>query len=108
MRVHFWRRHVQDIVIISEEVNLPHPRFSRCDMLVLWRSLNEKHKSTAMCRSGAERKRRQLADTEMRESTEMAFESYWKQLKTVPSFNYLGRILKGGGRLLASGGGEPG
>ena len=40
MRVHFWRRHVWDIVIILEEGNLPHPRCSRCDMLVPWRYLN--------------------------------------------------------------------
>ena len=26
MRVHFWRRHVRDVVIILEEENLPHPR----------------------------------------------------------------------------------
>ena len=26
MRVHFWRRHVRDVVIILEEGNLPHPR----------------------------------------------------------------------------------
>ena len=25
MRVHFWRRHVRDTVIILEEGNLPHP-----------------------------------------------------------------------------------
>ena len=48
MRVHFWRRHVRDIVIILEEGNLPHPRCSRCDMMVPWRSLNGRHKSTAM------------------------------------------------------------
>ena len=28
MRVHLWRRHVRDIVIILEEGNLPHPRWS--------------------------------------------------------------------------------
>ena len=33
----------------------------------------------------------------MRESTEMAFEVYGKQLKTVPSFKYVGRILTAGG-----------
>ena len=96
MRVHFWRRHVRDVVIILEEGNLPHPNCPRCDMLVPWRSLNGKHKSTAMCRSGAERKRRRLAETEIQESTEMAFEVYWKQLKTVSSFKYLGRILTAG------------
>ena len=65
-------------------------------MLVPWRYLNGRHKSTAMCRSGAERKRRRLVETEMQESTEMAFEVYGKQLKTVPSFKYLGRILTAG------------
>ena len=49
-----------------------------------------------MCRSGAERKTRRLAETEIRESTEMAFVVYWKQLKMVPSFKYLGRILTAG------------
>ena len=49
-----------------------------------------------MFRSGAERKRRRLAETEIRESTEMTFEVYGKQLKTVPSFKYLGRILTEG------------
>ena len=65
-------------------------------MLVPWRSLNGRHKSTGMYRSGAERKRRRLAETEIRESTEMAFEVYGHKLKTVPSFKYLGRILTEG------------
>ena len=34
-----------------------------------------------------------LAEMEVRESTEMAFEDYGEQSKTVPSFKYLGRIL---------------
>ena len=96
MRVHFWRRHVQDAVIILEEGNIPHPMCPQCDMLVLWRSLNERHKSTAMCRSGAKMKRRQLVETEIRESTKMEFEFYRKQLKTAPSFKYLGRIMTAG------------
>ena len=29
MRVHFWRRHVWDVVIILEEGNLPRPRCPR-------------------------------------------------------------------------------
>ena len=49
-----------------------------------------------MCRSGVERKRLRLEETEIRESTEMDFEVYGKQLKTVPSFKYLGRILTAG------------
>ena len=96
MRMHLCSRHARDIVIILEEGNLPHPRFSRCDMLVLWRALNGKHRDTAMCRSGAERKRWQMAETELRESTEMAFEAYGKPLEAVPSFKYLGRIMTAG------------
>ena len=40
MRVHFWRRHVRDTIIILEEGNLPHPRCENCDMFVPWRALN--------------------------------------------------------------------
>ena len=69
MRVHFWRRTVRDTVIILEEGNLSHPRCENCDMLVPWRSLNGPHKDTAMCRSGAERKRRRITEAEIREST---------------------------------------
>ena len=67
------------------------------NMLVPWRALNGRHKSTAMCRSGADRRRRRLAETEVRESTEMAFEVYRDQLQTVPSFKYLWIILTEGG-----------
>ena len=45
---------------------------------------------------GTERKRWRLAETEIRESMEMAFEVYGGQLKTVPSFNYLEKILRRG------------
>ena len=67
-----------------------------CDMLVPWRALNTRHKDTAMCRSGAERKRRRLTEAEIRESTEMAFEAYGEQLQLVPRFTYLGRVMTAG------------
>ena len=44
--------------------------------MVPWRALNGGHKNTVMCKSGVERKRRRLAEAEIRESTEMAFEAY--------------------------------
>ena len=96
MRVHFWRRQVRDTVIILEEGNLPLPRCKNCDMLVPWRALNGRHKDTAMCRNGSERKRRRLAEAEIRESTEMAFEAYGEQLESVPRFTYLGRVMTAG------------
>ena len=49
-----------------------------------------------MCRSGAEKKRRRLAEAEVRDSAEMTFEVYEEQLQAVPSFKYLGRILTEG------------
>ena len=48
------------------------------------------------CKSGVERKRRQLAEAEIRESTEMAFDSYGEQLESVPRFTYLGRVMTAG------------
>ena len=49
-----------------------------------------------MCKSGVERKRRRLAEAEIRESTEMAFEVYREQLELVPRFTYLGRAMAAG------------
>ena len=49
-----------------------------------------------MCRSGAEKKRQRLAEAEVRDSAEIAFEVYGEQLQAVPSFKYMGRILTEG------------
>ena len=43
-RVHFWRRHFRNTVVVLEEGNLPHPWCPLCDMLVPWRALNGKHR----------------------------------------------------------------
>ena len=66
MWVHFYHQNVQNTVIILEEGNLPHPRCSRCNMLVPWRALNRRHLSTAQCAKGRDRKLRQMAEEEMR------------------------------------------
>ena len=42
------------------------------------------------------KKRRRLAEAEIRESTEMAFEVYRKQIESVPRFTYLGRVMTAG------------
>ena len=96
MRMHFCNQHVRDIVIILEEGNLPHPRCSLCDMLVPWRALNGWHHATAMCKKGAERKRRRMAEAKLKDSTERAFEAYGKPLDTVSTFKYLGRVMTAG------------
>ena len=65
-------------------------------MLVPWGSLNGRHKDTAMCRSGADKKRRRNTEAEIRESAERAFEAYGGQLESVSSFTYLGRVMTAG------------
>ena len=45
---------------------------------------------------GADKKIRRLAEAEVRDSAEMAFEVYRKQIQSVPRFKYLGRILAEG------------
>ena len=87
---------MRDTIIILEEGNLPHPRCENCDMFVPWRALNGRHKSTMMCKMGAERKRRRLAEAVIRESTEMAFEVYGHQTQSVLRFKYLGRVMMEG------------
>ena len=37
-----------------------------------------------------------MAEAELRDSTERAFESYGKALETVSSFKYLGRVMTAG------------
>ena len=94
--MHLCSRNVQDIVIILEEGNLPHPRCSRCDILVPWRALNGRHHATVMFRKGAEPKRRRMVEAELWDSTERAFEAYGKPLETVTTFKYLGRVMMEG------------
>ena len=95
MQMHFFNRHVRDIVIILEEGNLHHPRCPQCDMLVTWRSLNGRHHANAQWKRGVERKRRRMVEAEFRESTERDFEDYGKPLETVSTFKYLGRVWCG-------------
>ena len=80
-------------MITLDEGNLPHPRCSRCDMMVPGRELNGRHHATAMCKKGAEIKRRRMAEAELRDSTERAFEAYGKTLDTVSTFKYLGQVM---------------
>ena len=61
--------HSGDTVIIVEEVNPPHPRFPRCDMLVLWVALNGRHPNTTHCTKKVEWNRRRLSAEEVRSST---------------------------------------
>ena len=50
------------------------------------KKINGRHKDTEMCRSVAVKKWRRDTETEIRESTERAFEAYGGQLEAVDSF----------------------
>ena len=97
MQVHLFHWHVRDTVIILEEVNLPHPRCPRCDIMVPCHALNGSHLTTAQCAKGAERKRRRLKEEYLREISKRAFQAYGEPLETVTLFKYLGRVMTVGG-----------
>ena len=83
---HFLHWHVLNTVVILEEGNLPHPRCTRCDMLVPRKALNSRHPATAQCAGGVEWKRRRLVEAEMREISERNFEEYGEPLEKVMKF----------------------
>ena len=86
MQVHFLHRHVLDTVVILEEGNLPHPWCTRCDILVPRRALKGRHPNTAQCARGGERKRQRLAEADLRDSSESAFEAYEEPLENLTAF----------------------
>ena len=65
-------------------------------MLFPWQALISRHPVTAQCARGAERKRRRLAEADLRESLERDFKAYKEPLENVTVFRYLGRVLKAG------------
>ena len=93
MRLHFVHRHVHNTVVILKEGNLPLPRCPWCDLQVSRNALNGRHLGTSQCRTETERKRRRLADAEMRITLEREFHTYREQMRAVTEFRYLGRVL---------------
>ena len=58
--------------------------------------MNGCHPDNAQCARGAERKRRRIAEAELRERLEREFEVYGEPLENVIAFKYLGQVLKAG------------
>ena len=74
----------------------PHPRCTRCNILVPRQALNGRHPATAQCARGAEKKRRWLAEAELREILERDFEAYGEPPEKLTAFRYLGWVLMEG------------
>ena len=83
-------------MVILEEGKLPHPRCPRCNMMFSWCALNGRHLAIAQCSRGAERKRRRIAEEELREISERDFQAYGAPLKNVTVFTYMGRVMRAG------------
>ena len=62
-------------------------------MMVPWKALDGRHVTTFQYTKGAEQKRHRLAEKEMWESAEMAYQAYVRSLATVKYFKYLGQVL---------------
>ena len=74
----------------------PHPHLPLCNMLVHCRTLNGRHPATTQCARKAKQKRRRLAEAEMRDITERAYEAYGKPLENVTACKYMVQVLTAG------------
>ena len=75
-------------MVILEEGNLSHPWCPRCDMLLLWASLNSRYPNTALCAKGVEKKESRLTAEKVWD-----FWEYGQPLTLVSSSKYIGRVL---------------
>ena len=90
LRVHSVPSHMQDTVVVLEEVNTPLPRCPHCDMFIPREALNGQHPTTEMCAKGSKNKYRQQVEEEMHVDAAAAFQAYRRNLVAVNSFKYLG------------------
>ena len=61
--------------------------------MVPWWALNGRHITTTQCANEAEIKRRRMAEEDLQESAERAFQAYGISIKIISSFKYLGWVL---------------
>ena len=83
LRAHFLHHHVWYNMIVVEEVKLPQPQCTWCDMLMPWAPLNGLHPKNYQQEKGAERKRHSLVVEEVRASTELDLRAYGRPLTLV-------------------------
>ena len=58
-----------------------------------WKALNRRHIIITQVAKGVDKKRRCLAEEQMRESAERTFQAYVRPLTMVTSFKFLGRFV---------------
>ena len=57
LRIPVVRHHMQEMIVIMEEVNHPHPHCLAFDMFVSWAEINHHHPIISLCLRGSNRKR---------------------------------------------------
>ena len=93
MQVYLWHRHVQNTMVILEEIKLPHPLFPMCGILMPRWALNGTYRNTAQYKKGAEQNIWRLSVEEDREVTSRSFSAYRHPLDMVTSFKYLEQVI---------------
>ena len=91
--IHFLHRHLQDTIVIMEEVNCTHHRFPNCDMFAPQTALKYHCPTTTLCARGEERKLRRLEEIESRKGGVIVFKEYVHPLAMVSYFGYPGQTL---------------
>ena len=83
LRLNFAYRHPQNIIVILEEGNKPHPRCFQCEMFVPQEAINQAHPTSAMCRSCRERNRSRLMVKESSYQMGQVFSEYGTPQTTI-------------------------
>ena len=66
-----------DIRSCYKELNLPHPWFPHCDILVPWVALEDSHPNTSQFTKEKYQKRQRLAEENIQISAERSFQTYY-------------------------------
>ena len=93
LRIPVVRHHMQEMIVIMEEVNHPHPHCLAFDMFVSWAEINHHHPIIALCLRGSNRKRQQLADQEAWAGVATELRVHIQKMETVTYLKYLGHLL---------------
>ena len=93
IRVHFWHRHFQEMVVILEEGNFTHSHSPLWEMLMPWQPLNVLNNRTSQCKKELERKRWSLEAEGGRLVTQGCLVPMGAPLDMVSSLKYLGIVI---------------
>ena len=86
LQVHFLHLHLQDVIVILEEVNRPHPQCPYCNMFIPWTAINWQKFATALFMQGVEPNFKILKGQESQEGDVLYFKGCVHPLAMVSCF----------------------